>query len=65
MKYDYLIVCAGLFGSTFAHLATKVGKRCLIVEHRNHTGGNLFCENISGICQQLTYGRRRANVSNH
>lgn len=37
MKYDYLIVGAGLFGSTFAHLATKAGKRCLVVERMNHT----------------------------
>lgn len=47
--YDYLVVGAGLFGSTFAHLATKNGKRCLVIEKRPHTGGNIYCENIEGI----------------
>ncbi|MEP2023979.1 MAG: UDP-galactopyranose mutase [Reichenbachiella sp.] len=47
--YDYLIVGAGLFGSVFAHEAKKKGKKCLIVDRRNHTGGNTFCENIEGI----------------
>lgn len=49
MKYDYLIVGAGLFGATFASLATKAGKRCLVIDKRPHTGGNLYCENIEGI----------------
>ena len=48
-KYDYLIVGAGLFGATFAHLARLKGKRCLVIDKRPHTGGNLFCENIDGI----------------
>lgn len=48
-KYDYLIVGAGLFGATFAHLATKNGKRCLVIDRRPHTGGNLYCEKIEGI----------------
>lgn len=47
--YDYLIVGSGLFGSTFAHLATKVGKRCLIIDKRPHTGGNIYCEEQHGI----------------
>lgn len=49
MKYDYLIVGSGLFGATFAHLANKQGKRCLIIEKRSHVGGNIYCENIEGI----------------
>lgn len=49
MKYDYLIVGAGLFGSVFAHEATKRGKKCLVLDKRNHTGGNVYCENIGGI----------------
>jgi UDP-galactopyranose mutase len=49
VKYDYLIVGSGLFGSTFAYLATKAGKRCLIIDKRSHLGGNLFCEKIEGI----------------
>lgn len=47
--YDYLIVGAGLFGSTFAHLATNAGKRCLVIDRRNHVGGNLYCDRIAGI----------------
>lgn len=49
MKFDYLIVGAGLFGSTFAHLATKSGKSCLVIDRRPYTGGNLYCQNIDGI----------------
>lgn len=48
-EYDYLIVGAGLFGSVFAHEVSKKGKKCLIIDKRNHTGGNVFCENIEGI----------------
>lgn len=49
-EYDYLLVGAGLFNAVFAHLAKQHGKRCLIVEKRSHIGGNLYCENIEGIC---------------
>ena len=48
-KYDYLIVGAGLFGAVFAHEATKQGKRCLVIEKRNHTGGNIYCEKIADV----------------
>lgn len=48
-KYDYLIVGAGLFGSVFAREAKERGKSCLVIEKRNHTGGNIYCENIEGI----------------
>ena len=48
-KYDYLIVGAGLFGSVFAHEATKKGFKCLVVERRDHIGGNIYCEPIDGI----------------
>lgn len=48
-EYDYLIVGAGLFGATFAHLANKQGKRCLVIDKRPHAGGNIYCENIEGI----------------
>ena len=47
--YDYLIVGSGLFGATFAHLATKQGKKCLVIDKRPHLGGNVYCENIGGI----------------
>ncbi|MCI8345137.1 MAG: UDP-galactopyranose mutase [Clostridia bacterium] len=48
-KYDYLIVGAGLFGATFAYEMTKQGKKCLVIDRRNHIGGNIYCENINGI----------------
>ncbi|MBR1982628.1 MAG: UDP-galactopyranose mutase [Akkermansia sp.] len=47
--YDYLIVGAGLFGATFAHLATKRGKRCLVIDKRPQLGGNIYCETRCGI----------------
>lgn len=49
MKYDYLIVGAGLYGAIFAHEATKRGKRCLVIDKRNHIGGNVYTENIENI----------------
>ena len=42
MKYDFLIVGAGLFGAVFAHEMTKKGKKCLIIEKRDHIGGNIY-----------------------
>lgn len=48
-KYDFLIVGSGLFGSTFAYLAKKKGKKCLVIDKRSHIGGNLYCEEIEGI----------------
>ena len=54
-KYDYLIVGSGLFGATFAHLAQKQGKKCLVIDERSHLGGNIYCENIEGI-NGLKYG---------
>ena len=48
-RYDYLIVGAGLYGAVFAHEAVKKGKKCLVIDRRNHTGGNIHCENIEGI----------------
>ncbi len=54
-QYDYLIVGAGLFGSVFGHEAKAAGKRCLVVDKRPHTGGNIYCEDIDGI-HVHTYG---------
>ena len=48
-KYDYLIVGTGLYGAVFAHEAKKRGKKCLVIDKRNHTGGNIYCENIESI----------------
>ena len=44
MKYDYLLVGAGLFGAVFAYEMTKKGKNCLVIEKRNHIGGNTYTE---------------------
>ena len=48
-NYNYLVVGSGLFGSVFAHEAKKCGKSVLIIERRNHVGGNIYCEEKEGI----------------
>ena len=48
-KYDYLIVGSGLFGSTFANLANKAGKKVLVIDKREHIAGNIYTENVEGI----------------
>ena len=63
MKYDYLIVGSGLFGSIFAHEATKKGKKCLVIDKRNHIGGNIYTEEIEGI-QVHKYGAHIFHTSN-
>ena len=62
-KYDYLIVGAGLFGSIFAHEATKRGKKCLVIEKRDHIGGNCYTQNIEGI-NVHKYGAHIFHTSN-
>ena len=49
MKYDYLVVGAGLYGAVFAYEAKKKGKTCLVIDKRDHIAGNIYCENVSGI----------------
>ena len=49
MKYDYLIVGAGLYGATYAYCAVKKGKRCLVIDKRSHLGGNLYGKEVEGI----------------
>lgn len=49
MKYDYLIVGAGFFGATFARLATDCGKKCLVIDSRNHIAGNAYTKKIDNI----------------
>lgn len=63
MKYDYLVVGAGLFGSVFAYEANKKGKKCLVIERRNHVAGNIYCEDIDGI-KVHTYGAHIFHTSN-
>ena len=55
MKYDYLVVGAGLFGAVFAHEAKKAGKNCLVIDKREHIGGNVYTEDVEGI-QVHKYG---------
>ena len=62
-KYDYLIVGSGLFGATFAYLAKKQGKKCLVIDKRQHLGGNVYCENIEGI-NVHKYGAHIFHTSN-
>lgn len=61
--YDYLIVGCGLFGIIFAKLATDSGKSCLIVDKRNHIGGNCYTENVEGI-NVHKYGAHIFHTSN-
>ncbi len=48
-EYDYLIVGAGLYGACFAYFAKQNGKKCLVIDKRQHLGGNLYCEEVEGI----------------
>ena len=63
MHYDYLIVGSGLFGATFAYLANKHGKRCLVIDKRPHLGGNIYCDCIEGI-NIHTYGAHIFHTNN-
>ena len=62
-SYDYLIVGSGLFGATFAWRARQAGKRCLVIDKRLHTGGNVYCETIEGI-NVHKYGAHIFHTSN-
>ena len=61
--FDYLIVGSGLFGATFAHLAHKAGKCCLVIDKRPHLGGNVYCEDVEGI-HVHKYGAHIFHTSN-
>ncbi len=63
MKYDYLIVGTGLFGAVFAHEMTKRGKKCLVIDKREHIAGNIYCENVEGI-NVHKYGAHIFHTSN-
>lgn len=62
-EYDYLIVGSGLFGATFAYRARQAGKKCLVIDKREHRGGNVYCENIEGI-NVHKYGAHIFHTSN-
>lgn len=61
--YDYLIVGTGLYGATFAYRARRAGKRCLAIDKRPHTGGNLHCRRHEGINVHC-YGAHIFHTSN-
>ena len=63
MKYDYLIVGAGLFGAVFARQAADAGKRVLVIDKRDHIGGNVYTEEIEGI-QVHQYGAHIFHTNN-
>lgn len=62
-KYDYLFVGAGLFSAVFANLATKKGKKCIVIDKRLHIGGNIYTENFEGI-NVHKYGAHIFHTSN-
>ncbi len=62
-RFDYLIVGSGLFGATFAYRASKMGKKCLVIDKRPQLGGNVYCENIEGI-NVHKYGAHIFHTSN-
>ena len=63
MKYDYLIVGSGLFGSIFAYEANKRGKKCLVIDKRDHVAGNIYTKEIEGI-HVHKYGAHIFHTSN-
>ena len=63
MKYDYLIVGAGLYGAVMAHELHKRGKRCLVIDRRDHIAGNIYCEEMEGI-HVHKYGAHIFHTSN-
>lgn len=63
MRYDYLVVGAGLFGAVFAHEMRKAGKKCLVIDKRDHIAGNIYTEDIKGI-NVHRYGAHIFHTSN-
>ena len=61
--YDYLVVGAGLYGAVFAYEAKKRGKEVLVIDRRDHRGGNIYCENVNGI-NVHKYGAHIFHTSN-
>lgn len=62
-KYDYVLVGSGLFAGVWAYHARKAGKTCLVVEKRDHIGGNIYCEDVEGI-HVHKYGAHIFHTSN-
>ena len=62
-KYDYILVGSGLYSGVFAWFAKRKGKKCLVLEKRDHIGGNVYCENTEGI-HVHKYGAHIFHTSN-
>ena len=62
-KYDILLVGGGLYNGVIAYYAAKAGKKCLVVEKREHLGGNIYCEDMEGI-HVHKYGAHIFHTSN-
>jgi len=62
-KYDYVLVGSGLFAGVWAYLARKKGKTCMVVEKRDHIGGNIYCQDVEGI-HVHKYGAHIFHTSN-
>ena len=63
MKYDFLIVGAGLFGAVFAYEAKKRGNKVLVIDKRDHIAGNIYTEDVDGI-NVHRYGAHIFHTSN-
>ncbi len=63
MKYDYLIVGAGLYGAVFAHEMKRAGRSCLVIDKRDHIAGNIYTKDMSGINVHM-YGAHIFHTSN-
>jgi UDP-galactopyranose mutase len=63
VKYDYVVVGSGLFGSIYAHDISKTGKKVLMIDKRKHSGGNIYTENIENINIHM-YGAHIFHTSN-
>lgn len=61
--FDYLIVGSGLWGAMYAYKASRLGKKCLVIDKRRHLGGNVFCESVEGI-NVHKYGAHIFHTSN-
>ena len=62
-KYDYILVGSGLYSGVFAWFAKQKGKKCLVLEKRDHIGGNVYCETTEGI-HVHKYGAHIFHTSN-
>ena len=62
-RYDYILVGSGLYSGVINYLARREGKKCLVIEKREHIGGNVYCEDIEGI-HVHKYGAHIFHTSN-